>query len=198
MDRKTVGAYNREARAFAREWDTQPVPSDMQELLRRYFASGPTADIGCGSGRDAAWLARNGFPVVGYDASAGLLAEARRLHPELRFETSALPELAGLANERVVNVLCETVIMHLPAAAIASSVARLLAILKPRGTLYLSWRVTEGADRRDEHGRLYAAFEPALVLDALVDADILFDEEAVSLSSGKVVRRVVARKRAAG
>ena len=77
---------------------------------------------------------------------------------------------------------------------IVPSVARLVSILDPGGTLYLSWRVTEGADRRDEHGRLYAAFDPALVFQGLGTADILWDEQSGSLSSGKLVRRVVARK----
>ena len=194
MDERTLAAYDRDAPAFAGEWDRQPIPSDMQDLLRRFFAPGPTADIGCGSGRDVAWLARNGFDVVGYDASPGLLAEARRLHPELQFERAALPDLPGVAEASFVNVLCETVIMHLPPEAIGAAVRRLRAVLGPGGTLYLSWRMTEGADRRDEHGRLYSAFDPAEVLDALAGIDILFDEQAVSASSGKIVRRIIARK----
>jgi hypothetical protein len=47
-----------------------------------------------------------------------------------------LPELSGMAEENFTNVFCETVIMHLPREAIATSVVRLMAILKPEGTLY--------------------------------------------------------------
>ena len=194
-DRATLDAYNRDASAYADDWETQPPPSDMQALLLEYFSSGPTADIGCGSGRDAAWLAANGFPATGYDASEGLLAEARRRHPGVDFAPGVLPELAGVPASSFTNVLCETVIMHLPAADIPASVRRLLDILKPGGVLYLSWRVTEGEDRRDEVGRLYGAFDPALVFEALAGADILLDEQSVSASSAKVVRRVVARRR---
>jgi len=84
--------------------------------------------------------------------------------------------------------------MHLEPEAIGPAVERLLAILVPKGVLYLSWRVTEGADRRDEHGRLYAAFDPQLVLRALGSTEILLDEQVGSLSSGKLIRRIVARK----
>jgi SAM-dependent methyltransferase len=194
MDQTTLAAYDRDAAAFAREWETQPAPSDLYEIVRRFFAPGPTADIGCGSGRDTAWLGRNGFAAIGYDASERLLAEARRLHRGIRFQRAALPGLHGIGAEAFTNVLCETVIMHLAPDAIIPSVERLLAILRPGGTLYLSWRVTEGADKRDEHGRLYAAFDPALVFQALASSDLLLDEQRTSLSSGKVVRRVVARK----
>jgi SAM-dependent methyltransferase len=193
-DPRTLAAYDRDAAAYAADWHAQPPPADMHALLRQYFTHGPTADIGCGSGRDAAWLAANGFPAIGYDASPGLLAEARRRYPDLAFEQAALPALAAIADSSFANVLCETVIMHLPAEAIAPSVARLVDILAPGGTLYLSWRVADGVDRRDDLGRLYTAFDPALVLGAFGGAAVLRDETANSESSGKLVRRVVARK----
>jgi SAM-dependent methyltransferase len=194
MDERTRATYDRDAPAFAAEWDAQPAPSDMHALIRRFFKPGPTADIGCGSGRDTAWLNANGFPTVGYDASDGLLAEARRRHPDSRFQWATLPGLTGIEDGSVANVLCETVIMHLGATMIVAAVRRLMSILEPAGILYLSWRVTEGADRRDEHGRLYAAFPSALVFQGLGSAEILLDAQLDSLSSGKLVRRVVARK----
>ncbi|HET6608269.1 MAG TPA: methyltransferase domain-containing protein [Rhodopila sp.] len=195
MDRTTISAYDRDAAGFAREWHDQPAPTDLQATVRRFFThGGSTADIGCGSGRDAAWLDANGYPVQGFDASEGLLAEARRRHPHIGFSHALLPGLAGLADGSFANVLCETVIMHLDAAEIAPSVRRLLAILAPGGTLYLSWRVTEGTDRRDDHGRLYAAFDPQRVVRALVGTEFLLDEQVGSVSSGKLIRRIVVRK----
>jgi SAM-dependent methyltransferase len=193
-DGATLDAYDRAAPAFADDWAAQPAPSDMYDTLRRFFRPGPTADIGCGSGRDAAWLAGNGYPATGYDASEGLLAEARRRHPGVPFHRAALPTLAGVGDTAFENVLCETVIMHLPATEITPSVQRLLAILRPGGTLYLSWRLTAGSDLRDPHGRLYAAFDADLVLAALAQTEILLDEQPISLSSGKAIRRIVARK----
>ncbi|MBS0219214.1 MAG: class I SAM-dependent methyltransferase [Proteobacteria bacterium] len=194
MDGVTLDAYDRDAAAFADEWDAQPMPADLHEMVRWFFRPGPTADIGCGAGRDTAWLDAHGYSACGFDASQGLLAEARRRHPRLRFLQASLPRLEGLAEESFANVLCETVIMHLESGEVAPAVRRLEAILAPGGTLYLSWRVTAGGDRRDEHGRLYAAFDPALVRDALGSVEILLDEERGSLSSGKLIRRMVARK----
>jgi hypothetical protein len=91
-------------------------------------------------------------------------------------------------------VLCEIVIMHLERAQIAPSVRRMLEIAKPGGIFYLSWRVTDGADLRDGHGRLYAAFDASLVLNELSSANLLLSEEVVSASSGKTIFRLVARK----
>ncbi|VIO78413.1 class I SAM-dependent methyltransferase [Bradyrhizobium ivorense] len=195
MDRATLAAYDKQAAAFAQDWHDQPAPVDLHELVSRYFIKGgATADIGCGSGREVAWLNANGFAAEGFDASDGLLTEARTRYPELRFAHAELPELAGIAAASFDNVLCETVIMHLDPAQVAPSVRRMLEITKPGGVLYLSWRVTDGADQRDAHGRLYAAFDTARVRAELAGAEMLLDEEVVSASSGKVIHRLVARR----
>jgi SAM-dependent methyltransferase len=197
MDRDTLAAYQAGAEGFARDWHEQPPPADLHALVRRFFRpGGRTADIGCGSGREVAFLALNGFDAVGYDASDALLEQARTRYPKLRFAAATLPELAALADNSFDNVLCETVIMHLPRAQIAPAARRLLAVLKPNGILYLSWRVTDGADQRDPMGRLYTAFDGALVREALADSVVLLDDEPVSVSSGKKIHRVVARKQA--
>jgi SAM-dependent methyltransferase len=193
-DQKTLAAYDRDAAAFAADWDAQPTPVDLQAAVKKFFAPGPTADIGCGSGRDTAWLSQNGFAAIGYDPSENLLAQARLLHPGIEFRRAALPGLDGIADASFVNVLCETVVMHLDPADIPAAICRLLAILKPAGTLYLTWRVGKPGEERDKHGRLYAAFDAALVIDRLSETKLLLNEEALSASSGKLVRRVIARK----
>jgi SAM-dependent methyltransferase len=198
MDDATLSAYDRDAKVFADDWEAQPPPIDLHTVVRQFFIPGATADIGCGSGRDAAWLNASGYPTEGFDASEGLLAEARRRHPHIRFSTAILPGLDGIAEGSFANILCETVIMHLEPDAVTPAVERLLAILVPGGMLYLSWRVTEGADRRDEHGRLYAAFDPERVLSALKATQLLLDEQVGSVSSGKLIRRIVARKQGVG
>ena len=197
MDRATLAAYDHGAATFARDWHEQPAPVDLQEIVTRFFIrGGKTCDIGCGSGREVAWLGRSGFLAEGFDASDGLLAEARLRYPSLKFARAELPELSGVTANAYDNVLCETVIMHLARELIAPSVRRLLDIAKPGGILYLSWRVTEGADVRDAHGRLYAAFDASLVRAELSGAALLLDEEVVSASSGKRIHRLVAKKAA--
>ncbi|QCP48244.1 class I SAM-dependent methyltransferase [Trinickia violacea] len=195
MDKKTLAAYDDAAASFADDWLGQPAPDDMYRLLSQYFRPGPTADIGCGAGRDVAWLAANGFDACGYDASEGLLSEARMRYPKLRFDIARLPELANIAPGTFENVLCETVVMHLDPERIGPAVRRLRDILKPGGTLYLSWRVTEGESERDKRGRLYSAFDKRLVMREIGAGDtVLLDREDVSASSGKVIHRLVVKR----
>jgi 2-polyprenyl-3-methyl-5-hydroxy-6-metoxy-1,4-benzoquinol methylase len=193
MDRKTLAAYDQEAASFAKDWHDQPAPVDLQEVVERFFVRGGTsADIGCGSGREVSWLNTNGFTATGFDASEGLLKEACRRYPGLKVKHAELPELRGVGT--FDNVLCETVIMHLDRKQIAASVRRLLEVVKPSGILYLSWRVTEDADLRDAQGRLYCAFDAALVLTELKATTVLLDEEVVSASSAKKIHRLVVKK----
>jgi len=192
MDRETLAAYQAGAKSYARDWHDQPPPTDLHAFVRRYFRAGLTADIGCGSGREVAWLAANGYPAVGYDASEALLAEARARYPGLSFKLAALPALAGVDDGPFENVMCETVIMHLPSQEIAPAVRALRLLLKPDGVLYLSWRVTAGADQRDGNGRLYTAFDAGIVRDALAGMVLLLDEEQISVSSSRAIHRMVA------
>lgn len=195
MDKTTVDTYTASAAQYADAWLEQPAPDDMYERLRRFFTlGGMTADIGCGAGRDTAWLYANGYPAVGYDASEGLLKRARLAFPQGVFKTASLPELREIEDGSFDNVLCETVIMHLPIAQIAPACWHLVALLKPGGMLYLSWRVTEGADTRDEDGRLYSAFDASLIIGNLPDTRMVFSEDTVNQSSGKRVYRVVVQR----
>lgn len=196
MDEQTVETYSAGAGRFAAEWRDQTPPTDMYALLQRYFTpGGKTADIGCGAGRDVAWLNDRGFPAVGYDAAEGLLAQAATDFPSLVFRRAELPALDSIERDSYDNVLCETVVMHLPPDEITQACARLFEILRPAGTLYLSWRVAESASTRDAAGRLYTAFDARRVRDGLGDAEFLLDTETANLSSGRRVHRLIARRR---
>jgi SAM-dependent methyltransferase len=195
VDKRTINAYDRWPGRYAEDWLSQPPPLDLYWLLSRHFRPGPTADIGCGAGRDAAWLHDSGLDVTGYDRSRGLLEEARRRYPAISFLEAELPGLADVSDASFENVLCETVIMHLPSADIPAAVQRLTKLLRVGGTLYLSWRVTTtDGDVRSADDRLYSAFPTSLVLGALEDAEVVHDSEEISQSSGRKVHRVVARR----
>ena len=195
MDDKTIGIYDTGAAGFAAEWeDEQGPPEGLWAAVDAYFRPGATADVGCGSGRDSAWLNAQGFDVVGIDASRGLIEEASRRRPDVKLECDTLPGLESLDSGAYANVLCETVIMHMPEVEALASVRRLAALLAPGGALYLSWRVTEGIDRRDDQGRLYASFEVDAVKTALAGHAIELDERIVSASSRKIAHRLVARR----
>ncbi|MAE49233.1 hypothetical protein CMI48_00225 [Candidatus Pacearchaeota archaeon] len=51
----------------------------VEHLVERFFQKkGSVLDVGCGSGREAFWLAGRGFTVDGIDVSSGMIAAAEK------------------------------------------------------------------------------------------------------------------------
>ena len=164
MDPRTLAAYDAAAAAFAKDWHEQPPPTDLHALVRQFFRAGSTADIGCGSGREVAWLCANGI-------RRSVMTRPRRCSPRrgraIRIANSGrrLPELAGVADAGLRQRPVRDGDHASAATGDRGALARLVALLKPGGILYLSWRVSHGAEQRDR-SRLYTAFDKRLVLDA--------------------------------
>ncbi|MEX3099338.1 class I SAM-dependent methyltransferase [Streptomyces niveiscabiei] len=61
-----------------------------EDCLRRYDAGARVLDLGCGTGRDAAYLHGTGRTVTGADLSEAMLAHARAVHPGPAYVTADL------------------------------------------------------------------------------------------------------------
>jgi SAM-dependent methyltransferase len=160
VDRETLQAYERGAAEIAAR-HRAITPAELHRLILSVFhPAQPTADIGCGCGRDVAWLTRHGFPAAGYDASEQMLRAAREFYPEQAFHCDSLPDLPTVPDQAFANVLCSGVLMHLPREHLASSVLTLARILKPGGRLVLSYRESRSGSEREPDGRLFTPIPP--------------------------------------
>lgn len=70
---------------FAARWRTESIPAEIREAAEDgWFPAGASVlDIGCGGGEIAAWLAHQGYQVVGADFSEAAIAMARAAHPDV-------------------------------------------------------------------------------------------------------------------
>ncbi|MCP2257362.1 Methyltransferase domain-containing protein [Streptoalloteichus tenebrarius] len=57
----------------------------VDDVLRRFDGGRTVLDIGCGTGRDAGYLASVGHTVTGLDLSERMLAHARERYPDVEF-----------------------------------------------------------------------------------------------------------------
>ncbi len=154
MDPPTVAEYERHAEQIA-EAHAELRPLKLYLLIKQFFRDGGDClDIGCGSGREVAWLARHGYSVLGVDAAFAMLRIARRRHSALAFVQDRLPLLASIADNRFDQSLGVAVLMHLPGEQIELAAKHMLRILKPGGHLILSYRSTSARDHR-ENNKLY-------------------------------------------
>lgn len=59
-------------------WERDEVPQKVREVAGEWDKPGRALDLGCGTGRDAVYLAREGWSVTGVDGVPKALDEARR------------------------------------------------------------------------------------------------------------------------
>lgn len=82
MDQQTVNYYANNAVDVSQRYES--ITSGLATHFGRAFpSSSRILDIGCGSGRDMAYLSKNGWQVFGMDATPELVELAQKLHPEL-------------------------------------------------------------------------------------------------------------------
>lgn len=101
---------------------------------------GPVADVGCGTGRITAHLHALGVDAFGIDLSPGMIAVARRDHPELRFEVGSMTDL-DLADGSVAGLVAWYSLIHIPDDRIGEVFAHFRRVVRPGGPLLLGFHV---------------------------------------------------------
>jgi 2-polyprenyl-3-methyl-5-hydroxy-6-metoxy-1,4-benzoquinol methylase len=100
-------------------------------------------DAGCGTGRVARELARLGVEVVGVDVDASMVAEARRLSPDIDFVQSDLATLA-LGRQFDVVVLAGNVPLFCPVENRADLVATSATHVRAGGVFVAGFELGRG------------------------------------------------------
>ncbi len=100
-------------------------------------------DAGCGAGRMSAYLAARGCLVEGVDLSPGMVAMARRDHPELRFEVGSLSELP-CADAEFAGVMLWYSIIHTPPPGQPRIVEEVARVLRPGGYVLVATQSGDG------------------------------------------------------
>ncbi|MGK5531573.1 class I SAM-dependent methyltransferase [Streptomyces sp. URMC 129] len=100
----------------------------------------PVADLGCGPGHVAGWLAGRGARPVGIDLSPAMVAIARRDHPGVEFREGDLLRLPAADGEFAAAVALYSVI-HLTPAELPAAFAETRRVLRPSGLLLVAFHV---------------------------------------------------------
>ena len=128
-------------------------PADLQLLdnfaAKLHAGSGLVCDLGCGPGQIARYFHDRGFQTVGVDLSAGMLKEARKLHPEIRFAKANMKKLP-FRNEELAVIVGFFSLCHIPRWEVPSVLTELYRVLQPSGSLLLAFHVGKGTFFRTE------------------------------------------------
>src|SRR5262245_36904762 len=153
-------------------------------VLDRFAATvkdrGRVCDLGCGPGQIARYLAAHGVDVFGIDASASMVATARRLNPTLQFRQGDFFHLP-LGDGEVAGVAAFYCLIHCARGELGRAVVEIHRVLMPGGRLLMSVHAGEGEVGRDEaYGKRVALvatlFSEDEVCAALAGAGFRVDE----------------------
>jgi len=116
-------------------------PADCQIL--DIFAArtrGTVCDLGCGPGQVARYLRDRGKDVVGVDVSAGMVAEAQRLNPDVTFIQADMRQLP-VDDESWGGIAAFYSLIHLARAEVPIVLKELYRVLQPGGQLLVSFHL---------------------------------------------------------
>ncbi|MEU8296435.1 methyltransferase domain-containing protein [Micromonospora sp. NPDC048909] len=122
----------------SKPWD-RAVLTAFAELVQR-TGGGPVADIGCGTGAVTGYLSGLGLAAFGIDLSPGMLAVARRNHPELRFDEGSMTAL-DLPESGLAGITAWYSIIHVPDELLPATFAGFHRALAPGGHLAMVFQV---------------------------------------------------------
>jgi len=158
----TVDAYDATAAVYADRWSDLQLTDDMARFASRLGPGARVLDVGCGPGRDVAWLAAQGFDTIGVDLSFRMLEAglARGVSaPLIQADMGHLPFRKGSFRGLWV---CAS-LLHIPKEQ-ASDVLKELARVVHPGHVYISVKRGEGeewVEDEEDRRRLFAYYHPA-------------------------------------
>ncbi|MGP4713014.1 MULTISPECIES: class I SAM-dependent methyltransferase [unclassified Psychrobacter] len=149
VSKSTLNYYDENAVEFA----MQTVSIDMHDLYELFINQLPQRDtqrildVGCGSGRDANYFAKQGYEVTAIDASAELIQWARQHHMSSRITWVHL-DFSSIENQawenKFTGIWACASLLHVPFFELPCIIQSLLETLTDDGVMYLSFKYGEG------------------------------------------------------
>lgn len=150
MDEATPGphetSYDRAAHEYARrsfhELKFKPLDCEVLNLFAQRV-EGPVCDLGCGPGQVARYLTDRGVQVMGMDISSGMLAQARKLSPDITFQRGDMFALPVM-DECWGGIAAFYSVIHSAREQVPALLLEWKRVLRPGGWLVLSFHLGMG------------------------------------------------------
>lgn len=160
MATSTLEYYETAATDLVRRYEAANVAVLQADMLGVLRGSSPVLELGCGSGRDAAFLLAQGVAVTATDGCASMVARAEGVHPELggHLQVVVLPGTLPFPDGAFGGLLSVAALMHLTPEEIRGTMAEVHRVLRPRGRAFVSVpsrRADVDDDGFDDKGRRF-------------------------------------------
>jgi cyclopropane fatty-acyl-phospholipid synthase-like methyltransferase len=155
MNTSTIHYYKTHSKNLAKRYESAVV-TELHNFLKSVFPSGAKLlEIGCGTGRDAAYLLSNGFDVVATDGVQEMLESAVSHHPELlgRLHKIYLPDDLSDMHGPFDGVYSIATLMHLSRPAILDVFSNIRNLVTTEGRFFFSVPLKRDDVQTDEFDR---------------------------------------------
>lgn len=153
---KSINYYSKHAAGFTEQYNSIDFETVHSDWYRRITGTGMALDIGAGSGRDARFLAADGWGVVAVEPAVGLREVAQRyvvsdkVAAPILWLDDSLPELNKVfaLDTKFDLILLSAVWMHLAPSSRERAFRKLSSLLNPKGKLIITLRHGTSPDER--------------------------------------------------
>jgi ubiquinone/menaquinone biosynthesis C-methylase UbiE len=161
----TIKWYDDHAEQYAEAGAAYFDINHITTFAKRLPNGATVLDAGCGAGRDADILSKQGLEVTGVDLSGGLLEVARKKFPEITFVQGNLLDLP-FDDASFDGVWSNTSLLHLETAEdVKRALGEIYRVLKKPGLLHVVVKAQTGAnktavvsDKLSGHDRFFQYF----------------------------------------
>ena len=147
----TLNFYETDSRNLSFRYENANIREVQQLLLQTFEPNSKLLEIGCGSGRDASFMIKKDFDVIGIDGSKNMIDEAKEIHPELsnKLFHKTLPN--DLEFSQTFNgIYSIATLMHLSENDLKNTLSKIYNLLNQNGKFLMS--VSLFRDDIDENG----------------------------------------------
>lgn len=127
--------------------ETLEVKDALVHFIKSLPRHGTVLDIGSGGGRDARFLHKHGLRVTGIDFSPRMVAEARRISPQIKFKVMDIEHLRFKPQE-FDGIWTNASLHHMPKRKLPAVLRNIFEIIKPGGILFLKVKYGKGEGMR--------------------------------------------------
>jgi SAM-dependent methyltransferase len=152
---KTQSSYDLVAEEYAEqfrdEMDKKPFDRKMLDwLAEKVDGLGQICDMGCGPGQIACYLRSRGVAASGIDLSPEMVNQAKRQNPDITFQQGDMLALTGIPDNTFGGIAAFYSIIHIPRPSVVEALQELKRVLRPRGSLLVTFHIGNETVHRDE------------------------------------------------
>jgi 2-polyprenyl-3-methyl-5-hydroxy-6-metoxy-1,4-benzoquinol methylase len=146
---QNINTYGKQASTLAASYNSLATPDILPDFAQHILglpdkAASRVLDLGCGTGRDAFWVAQQGVAVVAADGAPEMLVQARKDHHHylINYIEDAAPNLQNLNQLGIQydTVLMGAFLFHFDAAERQELYSNMKSLLRDNSKLFITLR----------------------------------------------------------